>query len=205
MIHEVKRTRQVPGEGFRRWFTDSDFDLIVWYEGQDEDGPIAGFQLCYDKQGAERALTWRRATGFSHEKVDDGETGRRCLIEDDADPGPRWHLRCRGSGKAPAEAQRRDGPRRFAIRPAHPFTVRKQPLIARRPEKSDISENLLTPLPAGPIISPPPWGGQPAARDRPAIEKGGGEGPARRMPGGFPAPDHDRAECKYVTSRGETK
>ena len=76
MIHEVKRTRQVPGEGFRRWFTDSDFDLIVWYEGQNVDGPIAGFQLCYDKQGAERALTWRRATGFSHEKVDDGETGR---------------------------------------------------------------------------------------------------------------------------------
>jgi hypothetical protein len=76
MIHEVANTRQVPGEGFRRWFTDSDFDLIVWYAGRDASAPIEGFQLCYDKQGFERALTWRRGEGFSHEKVDDGESGR---------------------------------------------------------------------------------------------------------------------------------
>jgi hypothetical protein len=76
MIHEVQRARQVPGEGFRRWFADSEFDLIVWYEGSDAASPVSGFQLCYDKQDFERALTWREGLGFSHEKVDDGEDGR---------------------------------------------------------------------------------------------------------------------------------
>ena len=70
MLHEVKGARQVQGEGPRRWFTDVYFDLIVWY---DEHGGIDGFQLCYDKFEKERALTWRKAGGFRHEKVDDGE------------------------------------------------------------------------------------------------------------------------------------
>jgi hypothetical protein len=76
MLHEVQGARQVRGEGFRRWYTDQYFDLIVWYEGADAAGPIAGFQLCYDKNSRERALTWRKGTGFTHEKVDDGEGGR---------------------------------------------------------------------------------------------------------------------------------
>jgi len=70
MLHEVKNARQVTGEGFRRWFTDQYFDLIVWYG---DDRSIEGFQLCYDKSVKERALTWRRGRGFVHEKVDDGE------------------------------------------------------------------------------------------------------------------------------------
>ncbi len=74
MIHEVQ-TRQVPGEGFRRWFADGDFDLIVWYGGRDASAPVDGFQLCYDKKHHERALTWRRGQGFRHEEVDDGESG----------------------------------------------------------------------------------------------------------------------------------
>jgi hypothetical protein len=73
MVHEVQGARQIPEEGFRRWFTDQFFDLIVWYEGGEPDGAIAGFQLCYDKFNKERALTWRRGKGFTHEKVDDGE------------------------------------------------------------------------------------------------------------------------------------
>jgi hypothetical protein len=70
MLHEVQNARQVPGEGFRRWFTDPNFDLIVWYG---EDQSVEGFQLCYDKSVKERALTWKRGKGFLHEKVDDGE------------------------------------------------------------------------------------------------------------------------------------
>jgi hypothetical protein len=70
MLHEVANVRQVQGEGPRRWFSDRYFDLIVWYEN---DGSVVGFQLCYDKNVKERALTWRRGFGFSHEKVDDGE------------------------------------------------------------------------------------------------------------------------------------
>ncbi len=73
MVREVQGARQVPGEGFRRWFTDQYFDLIVWYDGDSPDGAIAGFQLCYDKFNRERALTWRKNKGFTHEKVDDGE------------------------------------------------------------------------------------------------------------------------------------
>ena len=71
MLSEIANPRQVVGEGFRRWFTDDYFDLIVWYG--DEDRPI-GFQLCYDKQTRERALTWTRAHGFQHDRMDAGET-----------------------------------------------------------------------------------------------------------------------------------
>jgi hypothetical protein len=75
MLNEIANPRQVPGEGPRRWFSDPYFDLIVWYR---EDGSsIDGFQLCYDKEREERALTWRRDTGFDHKRIDDGEvTGR---------------------------------------------------------------------------------------------------------------------------------
>jgi len=75
MLSEIANPRQVPGEGARRWFTDSYFDLIVWYER--EGSAIAGFQLCYDKEREERALTWLRGKGFDHKRIDDGEvTGR---------------------------------------------------------------------------------------------------------------------------------
>ena len=73
MLVEVEKARQIENEGFRRWFTDDFFDLIVWY---DERREIGGFQLCYDKQQNERAVTWRRDGGFSHHRVDDGETTR---------------------------------------------------------------------------------------------------------------------------------
>ncbi len=31
---ERKNLRQIAGGGFRRWFSDEYFDLIVWYEGE---------------------------------------------------------------------------------------------------------------------------------------------------------------------------
>lgn len=74
MLKEVSTVRQIPGEGQRRWFTDSSLDLILWYDHKNE---ISGFQLCYDKKVRERALTWRKGKGFSHEKVDDGEVPGR--------------------------------------------------------------------------------------------------------------------------------
>jgi hypothetical protein len=70
MLTEIRDTRQIPGEGFRRWFTDARMDLIVWYTNKN--GRIIGFQLCYDKDEDEKALTWTREAGFSHERVDDG-------------------------------------------------------------------------------------------------------------------------------------
>ena len=55
----------------RRWMADEYFDLIVWYETGDR---IHGFQLCYDKTGRERSLTWTRERGFLHMAVDSGES-----------------------------------------------------------------------------------------------------------------------------------
>ena len=49
---------------------DDYFDLIVW---RNTDGGVYGFQLCYDKVGSERALTWIERRGFSHNLIDEGE------------------------------------------------------------------------------------------------------------------------------------
>lgn len=70
MLVENVDVRQVEGERVRRYFSDSDFDLIVW---NDQDGLIAGFQLCYDKEHDERALTWKNGEGYMHDRVDAGE------------------------------------------------------------------------------------------------------------------------------------
>jgi hypothetical protein len=70
MLTEIRNARQVQGEGFRRWFTDEYFDLIVWYG---DDGSLVGFQLCYDKKQRERALTWTVDHGFQHNRIDSGE------------------------------------------------------------------------------------------------------------------------------------
>jgi hypothetical protein len=54
----------------RRWFTDPDLELIVWF---DKGGKPDGFQLCYDRRGHERALTWTEDAGYRHDRIDDGE------------------------------------------------------------------------------------------------------------------------------------
>ncbi|GAB6090018.1 hypothetical protein [Spirochaeta dissipatitropha] len=73
MLLELSSVRQIPEEGFRRWFRDEDFDLIVWYSDKFE-RKITGFQLCYDKQHDERAVTFIEPNSFQHHKIDDGET-----------------------------------------------------------------------------------------------------------------------------------
>jgi hypothetical protein len=70
MLKEDKNIRQIPGISNRRWFSDNQTDLIVW---ENEAQEITGFQLCYGKGRTERALTWHRESGYSHELVDDGE------------------------------------------------------------------------------------------------------------------------------------
>jgi hypothetical protein len=66
-----KSTGPVDRDLDRRWFSDEYFDLIVWFESEDH---VHGFQLCYDKTGRERALTWTRGRGFLHTAVDTGES-----------------------------------------------------------------------------------------------------------------------------------
>jgi hypothetical protein len=70
MLKEIKTVKQQAGEGLRRWFSDDFFDLIVWL---DDAGELIGIQLCYDLLGDERALSWHRARGFSHDRIDTGE------------------------------------------------------------------------------------------------------------------------------------
>ncbi len=53
-----------------RWFINDYFDLTLW---EDETGEISGFQLSYDKINNEHVLTWKKQTGYFHDKVDDGE------------------------------------------------------------------------------------------------------------------------------------
>jgi hypothetical protein len=69
-VIEVRDVRQVEGEARRRWFTDDDFDLMVWYHADDS---VHGFELSYDKPGYEKALRWFDDAGLSHHAVDTGE------------------------------------------------------------------------------------------------------------------------------------
>jgi hypothetical protein len=70
-MYEIFNVRQVDGEPRRRWFVDDFFDLIVWFDENDE---ITGFQLCYNKLKDQHALTWHKKIGYQHNLVDEGES-----------------------------------------------------------------------------------------------------------------------------------
>jgi hypothetical protein len=70
VLSEIPQTRQIAGEPRRRWFQSIAFDLVVWYDDQDQP---SGFQLCYGKPQHERALTWNAPASYDHTAVDDGE------------------------------------------------------------------------------------------------------------------------------------
>jgi hypothetical protein len=69
MLREITAIRQNSSEQQRRWFTDAEMDLFIWFCDQIP----TGFQLSYGKGGIERSISWKRDTGFSHHCVDDGE------------------------------------------------------------------------------------------------------------------------------------
>lgn len=67
MLREIRNIKQIPGQGARRWFSDEQLDLFVWYE---TGGRILGFQLCFDKNTrAERALTFTEEEGYALDYV----------------------------------------------------------------------------------------------------------------------------------------
>jgi len=70
MLREIQAVRQDRPGLKRRWFQDEFFDLYTWHTRW---GTLAGFQLCYDVRGRERALTWHRKSGFSHNRIDHGD------------------------------------------------------------------------------------------------------------------------------------
>jgi len=69
LLTEIKNLKQTAGEPAKRWFNNASMDLFVWHEKN----KIIGFQLCYDKEKNEKALSWYKGNGFQHQKVDDGE------------------------------------------------------------------------------------------------------------------------------------
>lgn len=73
MLQEYGHVKQEPGvAGRRRWFQGSGLELIVWLDAA---GMPDGFQICYTGTlGREQALTWRKERGFTHSRVDGGDT-----------------------------------------------------------------------------------------------------------------------------------
>jgi hypothetical protein len=63
-LSEIKTVRQRPTEGYRRWYVNSYFDVILWNDKLD--GELIGFQLCYSRNKSERAFTWTREYQSSH-------------------------------------------------------------------------------------------------------------------------------------------
>lgn len=92
VLSENKSVRQRPEEGYRRWFLNEYFDVVVWYESRG--GQMYGFQLCYDRHHDERAFTWERGKQSSH-YVSSGadERGRpwiaTAILHGDAGPVPK--------------------------------------------------------------------------------------------------------------------
>lgn len=72
MLLEVRNVEQQPGEPPRRWFFSHEQDLFVWFG--DNGAPVA-FQLSYGKYRDEHAIRWKAGRGFTHHRVDDGESG----------------------------------------------------------------------------------------------------------------------------------
>ncbi len=70
MLREIRDVKQIPGEPRRRWFSDEDFDLIVWTDPEDQ---IIGFQPCYDRGTEQKALTWLKDDGYKHSRIDDDD------------------------------------------------------------------------------------------------------------------------------------
>jgi len=70
MLGELK-SKNSEKDRNRRWFSDEYFDLIVWHSHDRR--KITGFQLCYDKEGRERAFSWSLDKGTSHNRIDGGE------------------------------------------------------------------------------------------------------------------------------------
>ncbi len=54
----------------KRWFQDDYFDLFIWQDPTN----IISFQLCYDRMGRERVVSWDEDRGFGHHSIDDGES-----------------------------------------------------------------------------------------------------------------------------------
>jgi hypothetical protein len=69
MLKEAKSVRQIPGEPFRRWYTDNETNLIVWLDQY----RIVGFQLIVPNGNDQAVFTWHEGREVTVTSLDDGE------------------------------------------------------------------------------------------------------------------------------------
>jgi len=69
MLQEISNIKQRSYSQVRRWFSDKDMDLYVWFVRH---VPV-GFQLSYNKQTLEKTVHWDNKNGFQHYSIDLGE------------------------------------------------------------------------------------------------------------------------------------
>lgn len=69
-LREVTCGLQQDGKLTKRWFNCQSADLFAWHD----DSVLVRFEFCYNKHRDEHSLRWQNDTGFSHARVDDGET-----------------------------------------------------------------------------------------------------------------------------------
>ena len=69
-LREVSNIAQPDKNLSKRWFTSQAADLFVWHDGD----RFSRFEFCYNKHRNECSLRWQLDAGFSHARIDDGET-----------------------------------------------------------------------------------------------------------------------------------
>jgi len=65
MLREISSTRQNNSSKLKRWFTDANMDLFVWFKDQ---VPVC-FQFSYNDTAQEHAISWHINHGFDHHLI----------------------------------------------------------------------------------------------------------------------------------------
>ena len=68
MLQEIASTHRTGNRKPKRWFTDSNMDLFVWFKNQ---RPVC-FQFSYNKLQQEHSISWHVESGFSHTMINSG-------------------------------------------------------------------------------------------------------------------------------------
>ena len=71
-LREVSNIAQPDKQLSKRWFTSQVADLFIWHDGD----RFSRFEFCYNKHRNECSLRWQLDVGFSHARIDDGETSK---------------------------------------------------------------------------------------------------------------------------------
>lgn len=65
MLNEISRFHHYAGHANRRFFSDSDMELYIWFN---KEVPVR-FHLTYNKRGCSRSLSWNTETGFERTRL----------------------------------------------------------------------------------------------------------------------------------------